>query len=132
MGMEDNDYICPDCKGHLNVGNYLVFATQTERRHKGLIMMSPVVGNYEYKHHNKFVLNDGEKVDFECPICQTDLTSSQNEDYAMIHMVGDEDASEYELYFSKITGNKSTYLVANDDVESFGEDALNYEDLFYD
>ena len=95
-------------------------------------MMSPVVGNYEYKHHNKFVLNDGEKVDFECPICQTDLTSSQNEDYAMIHMVGDEDASEYELYFSKITGNKSTYLVANDDVESFGEDALNYDNIFYD
>ena len=34
MSMKDNDYICPSCKGHLNVGNYLVFATNTQRKHK--------------------------------------------------------------------------------------------------
>jgi transcription initiation factor IIE alpha subunit len=128
--MKDNDYTCPDCKGHLNVGSFLVFATKTERKHKGLIMMSPLVGNYEYTNHDKFILNDGEKVDFECPICQSDLTSSQNKDYAMIHMIGQEDGSEYELYFSKIAGNKSTYLVAIDDVEYFGADVLDFEDLF--
>lgn len=130
MSMKDNDYICPSCKGHLNVGNYLVFATNTQRKHKGLLMMSPVIGDYEYFHHNKFVLNDGEKVDFECPICQIDLTSSQNADFAMIHMVGVEDGSEYELYFSKIAGNKSTYIVANDAVESFGVDALDFDSIF--
>ena len=130
MSMKDNDYICPNCKGHLNVGDYLVFATRTQRKHKGLLMMSPLVGNYEYVHHNNFVLNNGEKVDFECPICQSDLTSNQNIDYAMIHMVAENDGSEYDLYFSKETGNKSTYLVANDVVKSFGEDALDYEVLF--
>ena len=132
MILNNNDYICPNCKGHLNVGGFLVFATRTERKHKGLIMMSTVVGNYEYTHHNKFVLNDTEKVDFECPICQSDLTSNRNKDHAMIHMVVEEDGSEYELYFSKIAGNKSTYLVANDAVESFGEDASEFEELFYE
>jgi hypothetical protein len=132
MSLKNNDFICPHCKGHLNVGNYLVFATKTERKHKGLIMMSPVVGDYEYLHHNNFVLNAGEKVDFECPICQSDLTSNQHKDYAMIHMVGEEDRAEYELYFSKIAGNKSTYLMANDNFESFGNDAIEAEELFYE
>ncbi len=132
MSLKGNDYICPNCKGHLNVGDSLVFATRTQRKHKGLIILNPEVGNYEYAHHDKYVLNDGEKVDFECPICQSDLTSSQNVDYAMIHMVVEEDGAEYDLYFSKETGNKSTYVVANEVVESFGEDALDYEVLFED
>ncbi len=132
MSMKDNDYTCPNCNGHLNVGSFLVFATKTERKHKGLIMMSPVVGNYESTTHEKFILNEGEKVDFECPICQSDLTSTQNKDYAMIHMVGVEDGAAYDLYFSKISGNKSTYLVASDDVESFGADALDFEGLFHE
>jgi hypothetical protein len=128
--MKDNDYICPKCKGHLNVGDYLVFATKTQRKHKGLIMMSPKVGEYKYFHHEKFQLSKGEMVDFECPICQTDLTSEKNKEYAMIYMIGAEDDFEFELYFSKVAGHQSTYLVAHDNVETFGDDALDFDDLF--
>lgn len=132
MSMKDNDYVCPKCKGHLNVGGFLVFATKTQRKHKGLIMMSPIVGEYKYLHHEKFQLGQGEMVDFECPICQVDLTSPKNKDHAMIYMIGDEDHSEYELYFSKIAGKQSTYVVAHDNIETFGDDALNFEELFYE
>lgn len=132
MSMKDNDYICPKCKGHLNVGGYLVFATRTQRKHKGLIMMSPVVGEYKYLHHEKFQLEKGEMVDFECPICQADLSSEKSNDHAMIYMVGDEDHTEYELYFSKIAGKQSTYVVAHDNIETFGDDALDFEELFYE
>ena len=132
MSMKDNDYICPQCKGHLNVGGYLVFATQTQRKHKGLIMMSPVVGEYKYLHHDKFQLGKGEMVDFECPICQTDLTSEKSKDHAMIYMVGDEDHMEYELYFSKKAGKQSTYVVAQDNIEAFGDDAIDFEELYYE
>ena len=132
MSMKDNDYICPNCKGHLNVGDYLVFATRTHRKHKGLIMLSPKVGEYTYLHHEKFQLEKGEMVDFECPICQADLTSTKNKDHAMIYMIGDEDNTEYELYFSKVAGKQSTYVVAQDNVEAFGEDAMDYEELFYE
>lgn len=130
--MKDNDYMCPNCKGHLNVGEYVIFATQTKKKHKGLLMLSNKVGAYEYKHHDRFKLGKGELVDFECPICQCDLTSSKNKDYAMVHMVGGEDNVDYELYFSRIAGNKSTYIVANDNVESFGDDAINFEEIFLD
>lgn len=132
MSMKDNDYICPKCKGHLNVGGYLVFATQTHRKHKGLLMMSPHVGEYNYHHHDKFQLEKGEMVDFECPICQTDLTSEKAKDHAMIYMVEQEDNMEYELYFSKVSGHESTYVVAHDNVETFGDHAIDFEDLLLD
>lgn len=132
MALKDNDYMCPKCNGHLNVGGYLVFATKTQKRHKGLILLSPKVGEYNYLHHEKFQLEKGEMVDFGCPICQADLTSTKNKDHAMIYMVSSEDNTEYQLFFSKKAGNKSTYLVSNDNVEAFGEDAMDYEDLFYE
>ena len=132
MSMKDNDYLCPKCKGHLNVGNYLVLATQTQRKHKGLILLSHKIGEYKYKHHPKYLLAKGEMVDFRCPLCQTDLTSTKNKDHAMIYMVSEDDNFEYELYFSKIAGKQSTYLVAHDNVEAFGEDAMDYEDLFFE
>ena len=132
MSMKDNDYLCPKCKGHLNVGEYLVFATRTLRKHKGLILLSPKVGEYKYLHHQKFHLQKGEMVDFECPICQEDLTSLKNKDHAMILMIGAEDNVEYELFFSKVAGKQSTYLVSRDNIEAFGEDAMDYDELFYE
>lgn len=132
MALKDNDYMCPNCKGHLNVGDYLVFATKTQKKHKGLILLSPKVGEYNYIHHEKFQLEKGEMVDFVCPICQADLTSAKNKDHAMINMVSSEDNTDYQLFFSKKAGNKSTYLVSNENVEAFGEDAMDYEDLFYE
>ena len=71
-------------------------------------------------------------VEFTCPICQADLTSSNRKDHAMISMVGIEDNVEYDLYFSKIAGNQSTYLVAQDNIESFGDDALDFDDIYYE
>lgn len=132
MSMKDNDYLCPKCKGHLNVNGHLIFATKTKRNHKGLLMLDAKVGEYKYKHHDKFHLEEGELVDFECPICQTDLTAANRKDHAMIYMVGIEDNFEYELYFSKVAGNQSTYVVAHDNIESFGDDALDFEDLYYE
>ena len=130
MSMKDNQFNCPECNGHLNIGGKIIFATQTKRKHKGLIMMSPKVGEYDYLHHEKFQLEKGEMVDFECPMCQTDLTSEINKDHAMIYMTSSEDQMEYELYFSKIAGKQSTYVVAQDNIEAFGEDAEDFEALY--
>lgn len=130
MSMKDNEFSCPECNGHLNIGGQIVFATQTKRKHKGLIMMSPKVGEYNYAHHEKFMLEKGELVDFECPMCQSDLTSEVNKDHAMIYMTAAEDNMEYELYFSKIAGQQSTYVVAHDNVEAFGQDAIDFEALY--
>lgn len=130
INIKENDFKCPKCYGHLNVGGKVIFATKTKSNHKGLIMLSPNVGDYKYEHHSNYHLKSGELVDFHCPICAVDLTSSKNKNYAMILMVNEEDRSEFELYFSKEAGNKSTYIVSNENVETYGEDALDYDEYF--
>lgn len=131
-GIKGNDFKCPVCLGHLNVAGKLIFATRTKSNHRGLIMLSPNVGDYNYAHHDNYHLKKGELVDFHCPICTADLTASNNKEHAMVLMVNEEDRTEFELYFSKEAGNKSTYIVSSENVESYGEDALDYEDLSFD
>ena len=128
MNVKENDFLCPSCKGHLNVANQLVFATKTKRNHKGLILMSPKVGEYRYETHPKFYLEKGELVGFFCPLCRADLTAPKQKEHAMIKMINNEDSTEYELFFSKKAGNRSTYLVATDIFEAFGEDAIDFSE----
>ena len=51
-------------------------------------------------------------------------------DFVSIIMV-DHNNMEYKVLFSRKVGEKSTYVVSNDDVvEMFGEDAVGLEDAF--
>ena len=85
--MKKNDYLCPKCKGHLNVGDHVVFTTKNNRKKKGVILLSPDVGSYSYIHHSAYGFQDGELVEFSCPICQKDLQASSNPDFVSIIMV---------------------------------------------
>jgi len=129
--MKKNDYMCPKCKGHLNAAGYVIFSTTNKRKKKGLILLSPAVGSYTYKHHNNYTFEKGEMVEFFCPICQTDLKSSKNPDYVSITMI-DHQNMEYEVLFSRKAGVKSTCVISNEDVEMFGEDAMDYEEMLDD
>ena len=128
--MKKNDYLCPKCKGHLNVGDHVVFTTKNNRKKKGVILLSPDVGSYSYIHHSEYGFSDGELVEFYCPICQKDLQAASNTEFVSIIMV-DHNNMEYKVMFSRKVGEKSTYVVSNDDVvEMFGEDAVGLEDAF--
>jgi len=128
--MEKNDYLCPTCKGHLNAGGKVIFTARNTRNKKGLVLLSPSIGTYDYEHHDNLIFIKGKMVDFYCPICAADLASDKNDQYAGIIMV-DHNNQEYEILFSRKSGERSTYVVAKDEgVEMFGEDALSYDDLF--
>ena len=129
MTMKENDYLCPKCKGHLNSGGNVVFSTQNPRHAKGLILLHPTMGSYTYDHHKDYHLEKGDIIDFNCPLCLADLKSTNNENFASIKII-DHSNQEYEVLFSRKVGERSTYVVANDNVESFGEDAMNFDDLF--
>ena len=128
---ENNDFLCPHCKGHLNTGGHVIFSTKNKKRQKGLILLSPKVGSYNYEHHENYNFQKNEVIEFSCPICGHSLESSKNQNYASIIMV-DHNNEEYEMLFSRKEGDKSTYVVARDSVESFGEDALSFDDIFED
>ncbi len=129
--MKRNDYLCPKCKGHLNAGGFVIFSTKNNRKKQGLILLSPKVGSYTVKHHDSYRFEDGEMIEFFCPICSEDLKAKENEKNVEILMV-DENNTEYRVLFSRIAGEQSTYLLSKDDVEVYGDDALELDDLYED
>ena len=59
------DYYCPMCKGQLRVENNLVFTAKSkETNHKGLLFLSPELGNYNTSKHPSFDLQEGEECVF--------------------------------------------------------------------
>ena len=129
--MKKSNFLCPKCKGHLNAGGYVIFSTKNKRKQSGLVLLSPKVGSYTVKHHESYGFEKGEAIDFACPICSKSLHAKENSENVSIIMV-DENDTEYRVLFSRIYGNQSTYVLSNDDVEVFGGDALEFNDLLED
>lgn len=123
------DFICPHCKGHLCSGEDITLTVKKKRWKGGLLMLHPEVGNYNFKHHPSLSFTAGEKVEFLCPICHHNLSSKKHPDLALIYQI-DKNGREYQIYFSKIAGQKSTFRMTGDFVEVYGKDADSYKDLF--
>ncbi|MBI9035395.1 MAG: hypothetical protein JEZ03_13090 [Bacteroidales bacterium] len=124
-----NNYQCPFCKGFLNVGEHITITARLKNGLSGMLLLHPELGNYEIVHHPRFVIESGETVEFKCPICSKSLTSDKNEELAQIIMT-DDLGKEFEVYFSKIKGIKSTYQIIGDNVKIYGDDSTKYIDFF--
>ncbi|MBN1133265.1 MAG: hypothetical protein JXR52_06150 [Bacteroidales bacterium] len=120
-----NDFICPYCKGHLKVGDHIVFTVRNRYKHKGLLMLHPEIGNYTSVKHPDFDFCEGEQIDFYCPICSHPLESDFDSNLVYVILV-DEGKKEQDIYFSRIVGERSTYLVKDDMVTATGEHASRY------
>ncbi|MEE4197676.1 MAG: hypothetical protein V2I54_08530 [Bacteroidales bacterium] len=123
-----NDFICPHCKGYLNVGEFIILAAETSHNDSGLILMNPELGNYSVVQHKDFRIQEGEKYDFYCPICHEKLAADIHDNLSHILMV-DEKGTNYQILFSKIAGEKSTYKIIGESVEIFGDHHSNYIDF---
>jgi len=121
-------FICPKCKGYLNVGEHIIIGAKSENKNSGLILFNPEIGNYTTKINSEFKINPGEKVDFFCPICNKKLCSDIHDDLSKIIMI-DTDNKRYEILFSKIAGEKSTYKIIGESIEVYGNDHSNYIDF---
>ena len=124
-----NDYRCPHCHAYLNVCEYVTFAAEKSDGTKGLILLHPEIGNFDSDQHEKFTIDEGEKIKFKCPACHASLTASKAENLAHIEAIG-ENENVFDVYFSRIKGEKSTYRLEGESVEIFGEHSSNYEEYF--
>jgi len=121
-----NQYICPHCRGHLRVGDSIVFRIQNKKKEKGLLLLHPEVGNYSSIKHPGFNFKEGESLDFHCPICQESLDAKLDKNLVRLIMI-DESRTEHEIYFSRIAGEKSTYQVSGGNkVQATGEHSHRY------
>ena len=120
-----NDFMCPKCKGHLRVGDHIIFKIKNHRKETGLILLSPQIGNYSSIKHPSFEFGQGELVDFYCPLCSASLKSDIHKNLALV-LMKDQEGKGFAVYFSQVAGEHSTYEVDGDSVRAAGEDAGLY------
>lgn len=124
-GVMENHYICPHCRGHLRVGEYIVFKVRNPKREKGLLLLHPEIGDYSSIKHPQFKYSEGERIDFFCPICMQSLDADIDENLVQVIMI-DKKQIEHDIYFSRIAGEKSTYNVSAGKVKATGEHSHRY------
>ena len=72
--------------------------------------------------HPDFKIEEGEHVDFFCPICHSNLiVEKDTKKFTRIMML--EAGDEYEILFSQIAGEKATYIIGEKEFKAFGDDA---------
>jgi len=125
------NFICPKCSGHLLVGEKIIFTAITRKnKMSGLILLSPIVGDYTSIIHPKFNVEDGEEVDFFCPICHANLTASDVDEKLVRIIMVDKDSKRFEIYFSDVMGEYCTYKISKEIVEKFGDASEKYYKYF--
>lgn len=124
-----NNFRCPKCNAYLNVCDQIVLAAENNKGEKGLILLHPELGNYAVDTHNKFDIEQGEKLIFHCPACNKSLTSDQTDELAHIIME-DENGEPFEIHFSKTKGEEVTYKLEGKSVEFYGTNTKKYLNFF--
>ncbi|OFX21811.1 MAG: hypothetical protein A2033_05860 [Bacteroidetes bacterium GWA2_31_9] len=125
-----SNYLCPHCRGYLNVGENIIFAAKTKSHKRGLVLLSPKIGDYSVITHIDFKFEQGELISFYCPICNISLEATAvNENLANVVMK-DETGKEYDVFFSGIAGERCTYKITDKKVEAFGEKSIHYINFF--
>jgi transcription elongation factor Elf1 len=123
-----NSFLCPHCRSYLNVADHVVFSVESEEGEKGVLLLHHEIGNYATKTNPNFKIEKGKKYEFYCPVCNKELATELNKNLSRLIML-DAENNEYEVLFSKIAGEKSTYTIIGENVNMFGEDYGNYVDF---
>jgi hypothetical protein len=109
----------------LNPGTKVIFVIE-HGPNRGLLLLSPELGDYAVVLAESFPIEAGTRNDFQCPICHHDLQSPANENLVEI-LCRQADGTDAHVSFSRIAGEQATFVRGPDGVESYGEHALRYE-----
>lgn len=126
----ENSYLCPYCRGHLKVAGHIVFSAKTQTGQRGLLFLSPQLGDYRCINNDSFQFAEGEHLEILCPICHSNLKAMNvNKNLAEVILV-DKSNEEFTIYFSEIVGEKCTYKIHDKEVETYGENSAKYMNYF--
>ena len=127
-----NNYLCPHCRSYLRVWNNIILIVKSVSRNlQCILLLNPKIGNYDLIHHSSIEFNEGEMLDFICPVCRADLTAfGIHKNLVRIIMINRKNL-EFDVYFSKICGEHSTFVIHKDDIiEKHGENSSAYVNYF--
>jgi hypothetical protein len=119
------DFLCPKCSQHLRVGEHIIFKVKNSRKQTALLLLSPHIGNYSSHKHPSFKIQNGESLEFYCPLCNTSLISDIDKNLAHV-LLSDESGKIHNIYFSQIVGEHSTFETDGEYFRATGEDAGRY------
>ena len=114
-------YECPSCSAVLNPNVKIVLRARLKKR-TGLFLFSPKPGNYDVFIPQGFELVEGTRVEFACPVCGADLTSSKGKNWAEI-LFSTSSGARGSVIFSKVYGAHATCFITEEKVRWYGEDA---------
>lgn len=122
-----NSYHCPRCGGLLNPGTKVIFVLE-EGSNRGLLLLSPDLGDYAVVLAESFPILPGTLYTFRCPICRADVTSPRNDKLVEI-LCRQPEGSEVHVAFSRVAGEHATFVCGPRGVTSYGEHAERYEGM---
>jgi len=120
-------YFCPHCRGLLNPGTKVIFVIE-HGSDRGLLLLSPELGDYAVVLAESFPIEPGSTNDFSCPICHHDLTSPANRNLVEI-LCRQPDGSDARVDFSRVAGEHATFVCGPRGIRAFGEHAPLYESV---
>ncbi len=123
------NYLCPHCRNFLNVDDKIILATENDKKENGILLLSIKLGNYSILKHPSFNLNEGDKIQISCPLCNTSLKKQTVHDNLYGIIMQDDEDKEMQILFSGVYGEKCTYKITDKEIESFGDDAPRYINL---
>lgn len=124
-------YHCPHCEKSLTTNKTVNLKFKTEKNdEKAAIYLDPKPGNYDFYTKPKINFEKGEKLTFFCPKCKANLTSKKNPDFVELKMMVN-NFIFFEALFSNIYGEKKTYIVTQDEIDTYG-DAEPNDNIFMD
>ena len=123
------NYVCPKCRGFLSIDNEIVFLTKNNQGDSSILILSSELGDYGLRKNPAVNFEEGDHVNFICPICYKDLNAEEyNSNLAKVIMI-DENNEEKDIIFSKIRGEKCTYSIHEKGVDAFGDHKDTYLDV---
>lgn len=117
-------YFCPHCKKLLNPGTKVVFLVENGVEME-LVLLSATLGDYSVVRSRSMDFVEGAVYTFRCPVCRADLTSPIDNKLVELQSTTD-DEPMVRVNFSRVHGEKATFLMTRSGVDRFGEDADRY------
>jgi hypothetical protein len=117
-------YHCPHCGTRLNPNVKIIVRAEIGDR-QGLLLLSPQPGNYQIIASESLRPVEGEVAELFCPVCQADLVSDVDDHLAELAYKTDQGGAG-RVVFSRVYGEHATYVLNEEQVRSYGENAGAY------
>lgn len=124
----ETTYLCPHCRGAINAENSIILSAKTKDNKIGLVLLHEELGNYSVALSSSLSVEEGEVVDFFCPICHACLNIMKGDDLAKYIRLEDGLKESY-IVISRKYGERITFRVdENKKIDSYGDKISRFID----